>query len=117
MITQFLRTLAITAVIAVIVAAVFALAPTSTASGGPPQRGGAPGQPRPEGRPEGRGGQQTLLSNLLISSGQVLVQFAITSVVIALVVVGERAISARKRNTAKNALDTEFAQLTGTADL
>lgn len=111
MISQFLRTLAITAAIAVIVGAIFAFAPASTSpSGAPPQgRGGAPGQPRPEGR---TGQPQTLLSNMLFSSGQVLIHFAATSVIIALVVVADRAISkSRKRNAADDALDAELANL------
>lgn len=116
MLTQFLRTLAILAVIMAIVGAIFAIAPatSATSNGFPPQgRGGNPGQARPEGRgPEGgRGGQQSTLNNLLLNSGSVLVHFGAVSAVTLVVVLIERGIRSRKRNETDEASETEFANL------
>ncbi len=110
MLTQLLRTLAIIVVIMTIVGAIFAIAPANSATpnGFPPQgRGGAPGQVRPEGR----GGQQSVLNNLLFNTGSILAHFGVVSAVTLVVVLIERGIRSRKRNQMDEASEAEFANL------
>ena len=114
MLTQLLRTLAIIVVITAVVGAIFAIAPANSATqnGFPPQgRGGAPGQVRPEARgfEGGRGGQQSVLNNLLFNTGSILAHFGAVSVVTLVVVLIERGIRSRKRNQMDEASEAEFA--------
>lgn len=111
MLTQLLRTLAIIVVIMAVVGAIFAIAPANSApqNGAPPQgRGGTPGQVRPAG---GRGGQQSLISNIVSNSGSVLAHFVAVSVVTLVVVLIERGIRSQKRNQIDDTSEAEFANL------